>query len=233
MLLLAEKFKLEISKGKVKDAHHKMTGEWVMSIQNKGGWPLQVRGLNFYTLDHNLNAFLRRSGVDVLNRDDADLRSLGEWVGGELDEQAEYSDRYAPPTLEQRLVRSGIPGERRNVMVFNPRYEAAQKEIYQRGVIGKAYEGNRDNPHLVSFIMGYLLSQSDISTHCPVTMTGAVAYVLQNFAPDHVRNDYLHESIRTDGEAKTGGTWATEKHSGSDVPKTQTTAKKCRTTRFA
>ena len=38
--------------------------------------------------------------------------------------------------------------------------------------------------------MGYLLSQADISVHCPVTMTGAVAYVLDKFAPKDVRDAY-------------------------------------------
>jgi len=72
--------------------------------------------------------------------------------------------------------------------------------------------------------MGFLLAQADISLHCPVTLTGAVAYVLGTHAPDTVSQRYLYDLIRMDGQAKTGGTWATEQHGGSDVGATTTVA---------
>ena len=50
--------------------------------------------------------------------------------------------------------------------------------------------------------MGFLLSQADISLHCPVTLTGAVAYVLHMHAPDDVRHGYLYDLIRTDGRPR-------------------------------
>jgi alkylation response protein AidB-like acyl-CoA dehydrogenase len=79
-------------------------------------------------------------------------------------------------------------------------------------------------PHLLTFTMGYLLAQADISLHCPVTLTGAVAYVLGSHAPDGVRQRFLYDVVRMDGLAKTGGTWATEQHGGSDVGATTTVA---------
>ena len=72
--------------------------------------------------------------------------------------------------------------------------------------------------------MGFLLSQADISLHCPVTLTGAVAYVLGYHASQDLRGKYLNEVIRMDGHTATGGTWATEQHGGSDVGATTTTA---------
>ena len=189
-------------------------------------FPVQSRGLNFYTLDDNLQRFLQRKFPDLLQRQENRLRELGEWVGGDLDEQAEYSDRYAPPQLHSMPDRRGQTGPRHNEVVFNARYEDAQREIYRRGVIGLSFTEQNPEPHSLSFVMGYLLSHSDIATHCPVTMTGAVAYVVQKFASPEVKKKYLYESTRMDGLAKTGGTWATEKHSGSDVARTQTTARK-------
>ncbi len=56
-------------------------------------------------------------------------------------------------------------------------------------------------------------------------MTGAVAYVLDRHAPAAVRDKYLHHLIRTDGQALTGGTWATEHHGGSDIGATTTSAR--------
>ena len=43
-------------------------------------------------------------------------------------------------------------------------------------------------------------------------------------APDAIRQRYLYDVVRMDGLAKTGGTWATEQHGGSDVGATTTVA---------
>ena len=72
--------------------------------------------------------------------------------------------------------------------------------------------------------MGYLLSQADVSLHCPATMTGAVAYVLDRHGPVALRRDWLNALVRTDGETLSGGTWATELSGGSDVGGTTTVA---------
>lgn len=148
------------------------------------------------------------------------LSEFAHWVQVEVDSQAAYTDLYAPPVLETY----GKDGAVENRIVLNPRYEAQHEEVYQRGVIGLPY--SEEAPHLLSFAMGYLLAQADISLHCPATLTGAVAYVLRYHAPESVRAGYLHELVRMDGLARTGGTWVTEKHGGSDVGATTTVAVK-------
>ncbi len=146
------------------------------------------------------------------------LAEFYDWVRTEVDAQANYTDRYAPPALETY----DRDGEIVNRIVLNRWYEQQHEEVYRRGIIGLPYIEKA--PQLVSFTMGFLLSQADISLHCPVTLTGAVAYVLHMHAPDDVRHEYLYDLIRTDGLAKTGGTWATEQHGGSDVGATTTQA---------
>jgi acyl-CoA dehydrogenase len=146
------------------------------------------------------------------------LREFRDWVLTDVDAQANYTDRYAPPAL-QTYDRDG---EVVNRIVINSRYDEQHQECYQRGIIGLPYKESA--PHLLSFTMGYLLSQADISLHCPVTLTGAVAYVLGYHANKKLRTEYLHDVVRMDGRTKTGGTWATEKHGGSDVGATTTTA---------
>jgi len=146
------------------------------------------------------------------------LRDFRDWVLSEVDAQANYTDRYAPPAL-QTYDRDG---EIVNRIVTNPQYEAQHQEAYRRGIIGLPYK--ESTPHLLSFIMGYLLSQADVSLHCPVTLTGAVAYVLGYHASKKLRAEYLHDVVRMDGKTKSGGTWATEKHGGSDVGATTTSA---------
>ena len=146
------------------------------------------------------------------------LAEFCDWVLTEVNAQANYTDRYAPPALETY----DRNGEVVNHVVTNRWYEEQHQDVYRRGMIGLPYSKNA--PHLLTFTMGYLLAQADISLHCPVTLTGAVAYVLNSHASDAVRQRYLYDVIRMDGLAKTGGTWATEQHGGSDVGATTTVA---------
>jgi alkylation response protein AidB-like acyl-CoA dehydrogenase len=148
----------------------------------------------------------------------AKLADFCDWVLKEVDAQANYTDRYAPPSLETY----DRNGEVVNRVVANPWYEEQHQELYRRGIIGLPYA--EDAPHLLTFAMGYVLAQADISLHCPVTLTGAVAYVLGSHAPEAVRSRFLHDVVRMDGHTKTGGTWATEQHGGSDVGATTTVA---------
>ena len=63
----------------------------------------------------------------------------------------------------------------------------------------------------------YMVAQSDIATGCPFAMTHPTAYVLDRLAPQAVKDKYLPEILRTDGKTAICGTWATERHSGSDI----------------
>jgi alkylation response protein AidB-like acyl-CoA dehydrogenase len=175
---------------------------------------------NFFTRDTTLRAWLARHLPDELARREADLAEFGAFVGGPLDAQAAFTDSAAPPRLEPydregRLV---------NRIVHNPLWDETTRETYGHGVIGLNY-GADPAPYALTFAMGYLLAQADISTHCPVTMTGAVAYVVDRFAPASVRARWLPELVRRDGRQLTGGTWATEQHGGSDVGATTTTVR--------
>ena len=121
------------------------------------------------------------------------LADFRDWVRTEVDAQANYTDRYAPPALETY----DRNGEVVNRIVLNRWYDEQHQELYRRGIIGLPYAEKA--PHLLSFTMGYLLAQADISLHCPVTLTGAVAYVLGAHAPDAVRQRFLYDVIRMDG----------------------------------
>lgn len=182
--------------------------------------PERGHGQNFYTWDANLGALLTRLAPDMVAAHESRLTDFGDWVGGELDAQAAYTDRWAPPKLNSH----GPDGEAAGEVVQNPRAVAAHQEAYRRGTIGLAFSGQA--PHLLSFTMGYLLSQADISIHCPVTMTGAVAHVLDRMAPAGVKARWLPELTRMDGQAQSAGTWATEHHGGSDIGATTTVARK-------
>ncbi len=160
----------------------------------------QTRGQNFYRLDVNLQRLLKRTAGGLLAQEDGRLAAFGAWVGDEVDVQAEYTSRFAPPVL-QTYDRDG---ETVNRICYNPLYEAAHRDVYRHGIVGLNY-GADAKPFLLTFAMGYLLAQADISIHCPVTLTGAVAHVLDRFAPAAVREAYLGDLVRMDGEATSGG----------------------------
>src|SRR5436190_1482376 len=69
-------------------------------------------------------------------------------------------------------------------------------------------------------------SEAGVSLHCPVPMTGAVAYVLDRHGAAAIKEKYLASLTRMDGAALSGGTWATELHGGSDIGGTTTSARR-------
>jgi alkylation response protein AidB-like acyl-CoA dehydrogenase len=184
-------------------------------------YPASLRGHNLFDLDPVLESLLGRLDAGALAVWRGALRDFGDFVGGPVDEEAEYTDRLAPP----RLAAYDGTGALTNAIIYNPAWEAMSRDVYERGIVGLNY-GEGKAPYLVTFAMGYLLSQADVSLHCPVTMTGAVAHVLNRFAPATIKDYYLPQLTRRDGKALSGGTWATELHGGSDIGATTTTARR-------
>ena len=99
-----------------------------------------------------------------------------------------------PTAMRAPILETYAPdGSLANRIRQNPGWEAVSREAYRRGVVGFNY-GEAPAPFLLTFAMGYLLSQADVSLHCPVTMTGAVAYILSRHGPAAVRERYLPRS---------------------------------------
>jgi len=175
---------------------------------------------NAYADDSYLHLLLRSTRPELVTRHGARLEAFGRWVAAEVDAAAAYTDHEAPP----RLVEAGEGGDPAARLVINPRYAAVHREAYRHGMVGLNH-GSRPEPFLLTFLMGYLLSEADISIHCPVTLTGAVALVLDRLAPAELKGRYLEPLTRMDGTAATGGTWATERDGGSDVGASTTIAR--------
>lgn len=191
-------------------------------------WPERTRGLNFFRVDHNLQRFLTRYYPVLMQNEEKRLEDLGKFCSTELEDQAEYSDRIHPPVLTQEVVDRVRPDERRGHVYLNERYKDTQQELYRRELLAKCFAPENKESHMLPFIGQYLVSHSDVSTGCPFAMTHPVAYVLAHYAPEFLRQKYLPELLRTDGATAVGGTWATEKHSGSDIGNTTTKVTKHR-----
>lgn len=177
-------------------------------------------GRNLYLSDANLRTLLARIAPALAERHADHLATCGAWVGTEADAAAAYTDRFAPPVLDI----TDREGELISSVICNPRYEDVHRQAYKHGIVAFNH-GPSAEPFLLTFAMGYLLAQADISVHCPATLTGAVAYVLDRFAPKALRDRYLPDLIRRDGHASTGATWVTERQGGSDVGAATTTAR--------
>ena len=174
-------------------------------------------GLNLFSDDENLDVFLRRMAKPLAEEDKARLKNIGHFAATRLEAQAEMSDRHYPPQLRDMPDSDASIDRRVNRLTINPEYEDCQQEIYRNGVLARCFDEKNPAPHTLPFITQYLLSKSDISTGCPFAMTHPAAVILDQFADKAIKNRYLPEILRTDGKAVICGTWATEKHSGSDV----------------
>lgn len=192
---------------------------------NKGTvYPPATRGLNFFEHDENLRRFLARRYPALLKSHGQALSSFGAWCGDALDESAAYSDRIHPPVFKQAVADPIRPDIRRGQVYLNPAYEEAQQHLYRSRMLADCFKSRNAAPQALPFIAQYLTCHSDIATGCPFAMTHPVALLLARHAPDDVRRRFLPEILRTDGMTPIGGTWATEKHSGSDIGGTKTRA---------
>ena len=194
-----------------------------MPAKKNSPWPKNLRDVNFYDADWNLHVFLRRYAHDILSNHHSRLSDLGFFAAGRLDQQAKISDQIYPPILRDLPNDKTAPSDRTSHIYLNPEYEDCQQELYRRGFLAECFTENPAS-QILPFIGQYIVSKSDIATGCPFAMTHPVALVLKNIAPSALRDKYLPEIIRTDGQTAICGTWATERHSGSDIGNTTTTA---------
>ena len=194
------------------------------SKQQEPTFPHSVRGLNFFDTDINLHLFLERAAPGLLQRRSAVLGRIGAFAGDRLDRQAEQSDQDFPPVLKDVPDNRTAPTGRRNEIRLNWEYEECQQELYKSGIVAVCFDKSAPESHILPFVSMYMVAQSDIATGCPFAMTHPTAYVLDRLAPQAVKDKYLPEILRTDGKTAICGTWATERHSGSDIGGTVTTA---------
>jgi acyl-CoA dehydrogenase len=98
------------------------------------------RGRNFYRDDKALQAILDRL-LDSRERGAAEplLQRMGELAGGEIDRQAEYTDRQARPVLETYNRQGDVV----NHVLYNPLYEESARQVYGLGIVGCNYGADR------------------------------------------------------------------------------------------
>lgn len=174
---------------------------------------------NFYERDETLKKILaERLSKDFYRYAGRELASFGKLAANEIDERARHTDREGQPRLEKydRL------GDDISRVWVNDGYKKTVEETYRTGIVGYVHkeipELGRKGNYVYSFAQGYLLSQSEPGFYCPVTLTMATAYLLDQYADEDVKSRFLPNVCATgDMELFEGATFLTERQGGSDV----------------
>jgi acyl-CoA dehydrogenase len=145
-----------------------------------------------------------------------------------IDQRAAHTDREGAP----RLIKYGPFGDDISEVWVNEGYQKTAQEVYQSGIVAYPHKVipalNQKGNYMYSFAQGYLLSQVEPGFYCPVTLTMAVAYLIDHFADEPLKRKYLPHVIATgETELFEGATFLTERQGGSDVGANETKAIDC------
>src|SRR6266566_4142846 len=185
-------------------------------------------GINFFTADPDLSFLLQRH----LSEEDYEsalpiLTEMGAVASQRMDELAQIANRQGPV-----LTQFDKRGQRVDEVIFHPAYHELEKIAYQYFAIAAC--SHRDGalgwpgkvPQPVKFALGYLGMQAEAGVFCPVSMTDALARVLERYGSEPLKRRFLFGlTALTMAELSQGAMFLTEKQGGSDVGLTSTVAK--------
>ena len=185
-------------------------------------------GINFYTADGDL-AFLLQQHLSVREFELAHplLLHMGEVASQKMDILAEIANRQGPV-----LMQYDKRGQRIDEVVFHPAYHELEKIAYEDFAIAAcchragALGWPGKVPQSVKFALGYLGMQAEAGVFCPVSMTDALACVLERYASKPLQQRFLPGlTALTMADLQQGAMFLTEKQGGSDVGLTTTIAR--------
>src|SRR5713226_2593059 len=186
-------------------------------------------GINFYTADPDLAFLLQRHLSEEDNeRAQPILTAMGAVASQQMDRLADLANRQGPT-----LVQFDKRGQRVDDVVFHPAYHELERIAYQDFAIAAcshragALGWPSRVPQPVKFALGYLGMQAESGVFCPVSMTDALARVLERYASEPLKRRFLPSLTALNmAELKQGAMFLTEKQGGSDVGLTATVAKR-------
>src|SRR5437660_4361820 len=206
----------------------KLQREGKQNMSNLTDLMPDTRDINFFTADHDVSFLLQRYlSAEDYARALPILTGMGAVASQKMDELAEIANRQGP-----ELVQFDKPGQRVDEVVFHPAYHELERIAYQDFAIAAC--SHRDGasgwpgkvPQPVKFALGYLGMQAEAGVFCPVSMTDALARVLERYGSEPLKRRFLSGlTALTMGELKQGAMFLTEKQGGSDVGLTSTVAK--------
>ncbi|MEH7159123.1 acyl-CoA dehydrogenase family protein [Neobacillus drentensis] len=182
--------------------------------------------MNFYSDDRQFQSLLKELlDPAFFAFADKELTAFGEKCATVIDARARFTDREGQP----RLIKYDAYGEDISEVWVNEGYRRTVEETYQTGIVGYVHKkipelGEKGN-YIYSYAQGYLLSQTEPGFYCPVTLSMATAYLLNQYASDEIKERFLPHVLST-GEVPLyeGATFLTERQGGSDVGANETKA---------
>jgi acyl-CoA dehydrogenase len=185
-------------------------------------------GINFFTADPDLAFLLRQHLIsEDYERAYELLTRMGAVASERMDVLADVANRHGP-----QLVQYDKRGQRVDEVVFHPAYHELERIAYEEFAIA-ACTHREDTPYWpgrvpqpVKFALAYLGMQAESGVFCPVSMTDALARVIERYASAPLKQRVLpHLTALTMTELQQGAMFLTEKQGGSDVGLTATIAK--------
>src|SRR5207244_11408168 len=184
--------------------------------------------INFYTADHHLSQLLVHSlAPEDFEQPNTILKQMGGVASQKMDGLAQVANRQGPV-----LVQYDKRGQRVDEVVFHPAYHELERIAYEDFAIAAC--SHREGalgwpgrvPQRVKFALGYLGMQAESGVFCPVSMTDALARVLERYASEPLKRRFIPglTALKMDG-LQQGAMFLTEKQGGSDVGLTTTVAK--------
>ena len=175
--------------------------------------------MNFYKEEPLFRALLKELlDEEFYEYADRELMAFGEKCANEIDQRARFTDREGQP----KLIKFDAYGEDISEVWVNDGYRKTVEDSYNTGIVGYVHkeipELGRQGNYIYSYAQGYLLSQTEPGFYCPVTLTMATAYLLDQYASPELKEKFLPHVLST-GETTLyeGATFLTERQGGSDV----------------
>ncbi len=172
-------------------------------------------GLDWYATDPNLRSLLDRLLADDGDRAFAEehVSTYGVLCGGPLARRAEVSDKHGP--VLRRYDEWGVEVDE---IEHHPGWLESKADLVRAGFTGLSHHAGRPVPAVVTAALCYLVCQAETAIYCGLGMTSGAADIVERYAPDDVRDDFMRRLTSLDpDEAWEGGMFLTERQGGSDV----------------
>lgn len=175
---------------------------------------------NSFRDDDVLRSYLRRTFGGPLPEDEAErLDSLGSLVANEL-----YDLQLASLDQEAELVRWSPWGRRVDRIEHTDVWKRAEDVAREYDLVGKGY-GETAHARLKQFARVYLFAPSTDTYTCPLAMTDGAVRTLEDSGNEKLVEEAVPHLKGEAEETWTSGQWMTETAGGSDVGRSNTTAR--------
>lgn len=178
--------------------------------------------LNSYERDPMLRSYLRyKLSESEFKEVDADLMKFSKRIDSEIRALGEEAEA-APPIH--------IPyspwGERIDDIKTSDAWKKLDAISAEEGLIALGYQRDGRTTHRIhQFAKLYLFHPASAFYTCPLAMTDGAAKLIETYDFKEVRDGFDHITSRDPKNFWTSGQWMTERSGGSDVARTETTAK--------